>query len=1138
MKLLENVGLVQFFLYEREDLQVGRNTGFLGPNGTGKTALLDAIQAVMLAVDSNRTHYNAHSDGKKKARSLRDYCLGVYDQTEEGRCRDIANTYINLVFRDEATNSVVTAGVSLSASIQSPELVVNGLYILPGVDLSTKSQVELADGVGSVIPWKRFQHVAAELCQLAGTRSSAVFTTNREEFIRKLLVEHLAAPGDKPNPYAFRNAFARSLKLKEMEDLSTSLRDHLIESHPTNVREFRARLDQFRAVRDLIKTIKEQIERASTVCDKYAIVKRERIAETNLLCLKATYHVEHLGELVGDAEVTVEKLDANLTTSRVNLQRASATLEAAVAARDRAIAALNLDPEYRKQAGQAERLSDNRKELVRKQKHLQMSLQAMKNAVIAAGHLQTMTDRRGLFEDAMEQLSDLERIVNTGQSPPVTAISSALTKMAQIHDAVRSVLGEAEANLKTEKARKKELEISLERAGRGLAPLRDGVRTLHRVLSEAGIETKPVCDLVRITDPRWQPVIEAYLGVHIEALLVPSGREDDAIRIYADLKGAQAVYGVKLACPSRLRDMKPFNGRRLAGLLIEGDDQNAVRYLRGELGSVELAENRAELLAGTKAFMASGMIGTGGGVERRRMPGADELKIGRKDNAALQGKVHLELEESRQQEKAAGTAVEQLRKGLQTLAPFSNAEASQRDIEAALTEIRASSQLVQDLGLVLEETQTSAVDMLQENQRKADSASLIAKQVETECQTRVTTIGIELEQATAKVANLSKQFELASTDERAARLQPLYDANEVERHRARLDERHSELNDRIIACDSAISRASNAATNANRDAWGLMTLYLSDYHQTNNDLNGDWLPSYQYILSEKHRLEDMALAEQQEKSEEAYKSALAVFRTDVAQALIVGFDRIEEQVDGLNMVLKNAPLFSNNERYQFRKKIVDQHRPLYEFLQRVREFGGGENDMFGGAGEIPQDFRTLMEGDATSALLHDGSPLADYRRFFSFDVEISRDGKSIGWLSKRFGPGSGGEHRTPLYVIFGAALAAAYGNTQGRNAGSGIMLLDEAFEKMDTQNVRATAMYLNSLGLQMIMAGPETDQPKLSSFLDIYYDMGRYGGRTIQMDKTIVTESTRQLLQSDNPIFNPELMQQEMARLSGGTHGV
>ena len=78
------------------------------------------------------------------------------------------------------------------------------------------------------------------------------------------------------------------------------------------------------------------------------------------------------------------------------------------------------------------------------------------------------------------------------------------------------------------------------------------------------------------------------------------------------------------------------------------------------------------------------------------------------------------------------------------------------------------------------------------------------------------------------------------------------------------------------------------------------------------------------------------------------------------------------------------------------------------------------------------------------------SPLDDYREFFEFDIEILREDpltkapKVVGHLSKRLGPGSGGEHRAPLYVIAGAALASAYRLDRGNKDGLRLMLLDGA----------------------------------------------------------------------------------------------
>src|SRR3546814_17187977 len=103
---------------------------FLGPNGTGKTALLDAFQIVLLAADSNKTHFNASGESKKRARTLREYCLGVYGQSDAERCRPAANTYINLVFRDPETGLPFTEGVSLSARVADPHPPSPTPYIL------------------------------------------------------------------------------------------------------------------------------------------------------------------------------------------------------------------------------------------------------------------------------------------------------------------------------------------------------------------------------------------------------------------------------------------------------------------------------------------------------------------------------------------------------------------------------------------------------------------------------------------------------------------------------------------------------------------------------------------------------------------------------------------------------------------------------------------------------------------------------------------------------------------------------------------------------------------------------------------------------------------------------------------------
>ena len=116
------------------------------------------------------------------------------------------------------------------------------------------------------------------------------------------------------------------------------------------------------------------------------------------------------------------------------------------------------------------------------------------------------------------------------------------------------------------------------------------------------------------------------------------------------------------------------------------------------------------------------------------------------------------------------------------------------------------------------------------------------------------------------------------------------------------------------------------------------------------------------------------------------------------------------------------------------------------------------------------------------------SPLDDYREFFEFDIEIRREDpltrttKVVGHLSKRLGPGSGGEHRAPLYVIAGAALASAYRLDRGNKDGISLILLDEAFNKMDPTKIAATMRYFEDLGVEVFMASPGENEGILTAF--------------------------------------------------------
>ncbi|AZE24660.1 Chromosome segregation protein SMC-like [Pseudomonas chlororaphis subsp. aureofaciens] len=1018
MKLLEHIVLVQFFLYGGDDLETGLNTAFLGPNGTGKSAILDALQVVMLAADGNRTHFNAAGEGKKRARTLRDYCLGAYVPGVDEYARTSANTYVDLVFRDSETGIPFTAGVSLSARIEDTHAVVNGLYILPGVALTPKHHQQTEGQQETVMPWRDFRHVAADLCRLEG-QAAPLITQNKDDFVRHLLIDHLAGPGDKPNSKSLRAAFARSLKLsEEIDDLSDTLRQHLIEPMPSRVKAFRDRLDDVRKLRDLIRALKERIEHASATVDKYTVVKRERTTEVNLTVLKHTYEIEQHGETLDTAEAEIEQLTESIGLGELEQERAKTELLNAKAARDLTIAELNSNPEYLNQATLAQNLRYLEDAQKAKNQELHLQFAAMLAAIAScAPHFQTDA-HVDLLRQTQHQVTMLLKMQEESQIPSAVMIQTALRSLSDVYDVIHHALTQAEREQGQAAARHQDALTASGRADLGLTELHNDTIRLIGVLTNAGIDVTPVCDLVTISDASWQPAIESWLGRHVEALLVPADQELDAIQVYRS-NAASGVYGVKLALPSRTQQWNAPGNEQYAAQLIQGENIDAVRYLQGELGRTALVETNEQLRAGTKVISKEGMASAGGGVERRRLPGINQLRIGRNDAHARRQRSAQHVQDTAEQLRTSNEVVTRLGTSQKKLSPFSDAATLQQVIENQVNELSKTANETRIQKSAFESTLTDSLSALREKKEAADNRQANAERAATTWTEDLARLKVKLENKQSHMQSLKELLEHRLLAERQARQNILYGANDVDRLRNRLDGKHGEnWPDKLIDLDETLRNASKAAANADLDAWVLFTKYVSDNNLQNHSItNENWIGAFEFIFKERQRLEDLELVEQEQKAEQAYEAAVKVFRTDVAQALLSGFDQLEEQIKSLTAVLKAAPPFTNNERYEFRYKVVDEHRSLYDFLYRIRAHGSSEDDLFGGPGETPEAFRMLVDGDISSTLLDETSPLNDHRRFFSYDVEVFQHNTSVGMLSKRFGPASGGEHRTPLYLI-------------------------------------------------------------------------------------------------------------------------
>lgn len=1135
MQLLERMHLVQFFLFEAQTLHFDGTTAIIAPNGAGKSALLDALQIVLFGGDGRYIHFNAQAGGNARARSIRDYCLGTYRSGDDGRKRRTATTYISLVFRDQDSGLPLTAGIALGASVDEPGHRQHGLYLLPGVALDLEDHIERVKGRELPLEWSRFREVASRRCRDAGTGPE--FHASGERFVKDLLYRLRGAPGAHPDLHAFRKAFQNALNLQRVGDIDLFVRTLVAEDRPTDVARFRALLDSFRQIKERIEQLQHRIESAAGVDSRFEVIARHAVRAASYRALAAEYERDLLGEQMDRAQHDRNHATEALASTGRLLAEARAERQALRGEHAGAQAQLQGSHGYGTQAQLDEVAARDRDAMVQLRNGLLREVDTVREQLEAVGKLGLPTVDGTLLANAQAAwVAVYERLAalpGDAALPwgPEQLHAQAIAALAAAAPLVAAVDGHARERHAAHEAARERLEaatLNQQRLAAGQSELNPEAARLLNYLRDAGIAARPVCDLVRVVDPTWQPAIEAYLRGNVEALLIAERDEERAVKLYRSLRDGRAVYGVKLALASHARASR--NAAPAAdsvASLLDGDNADALAFLRRQLGELRCVDSEAELVRSRHGLARDGLLAKGGSIERLRLPAAAELKIGASSSR----------ERARLLREDVQAAAEELRR----LEPqLRRAEACQRGM-ARLAEPDQLAELLHDRALEHrkvesryrsgQESRQAALDP--DLLRMSERAGALKRQLD-ELEIRVEgLISTEalaqdgLAQKERLLEGLRAQEEAASRSAVEAFRDADVDANLVERQRDELDEKSPSLEERLATCRRRADENGGQLQKLLPDAWTELRNYAGTHAIELPFDSSQWRAARSFLHRELSRLRETELVNYQAEARHAYQTAVETFRSNVANTLHDNFARLKSQIAALNRTLRHSPAFSNNERYRFHYEVVPEYRDLHGFIGRVADLGG-EDNLFGSAGEVPAAFGELMDESATARAVD--SPLEDYRRFFQFGVQIRQEERVIGTLSERMRSGSGGEHRAPLYVIAGAALSAAYGKSEAYPGGLGLILLDEFGDKIDAQNARATTDYLRSLGLQLVLAAPDTAQGTLSGVLDSYIELFR-DEDLLQVEHVDIRPEARELLLSDQFDLHPELLAEEAARI-------
>ena len=156
--------------------------------------------------------------------------------------------------------------------------------------------------------------------------------------------------------------------------------------------------------------------------------------------------------------------------------------------------------------------------------------------------------------------------------------------------------------------------------------------------------------------------------------------------------------------------------------------------------------------------------------------------------------------------------------------------------------------------------------------------------------------------------------------------------------------------------------------------------------------------------------------------------------------------------------------------------------------------------------ELMQKFMPAKDADDTELKKHrhEMEKFADYRTYLSFrmyEIVTDEQGKTIrkNYVDEMAGRDSGGEGQNPKYVALLAGFAMLYMSQSNRDSKIKLVMLDEAFSKMDQERSAVCLQYARKMDLQLVVCVPDERLQSLIRNVDSVYGFRRKNNRISMM---------------------------------------
>lgn len=1076
-KALSKICLNNWHYIEKKVLSFSEGINFFtGHSGSGKSTVIDALQIVLYANTDGRGFFNkAAADDSD--RSLIEYLRGMISVGDNNEVKYIRNrnfsTTIVLELEQTVTGDRECVGVVFDVETATNEISRLFFWHKAGIPEHHYRKEGRAMATSEV----------REYIQTNFAREEFYFGTSNERFRRQLYDIYLGGLDADKFPRLFKRAIPFKMNIK-LEDF---VREYICMEQDIQIEDMQESVLQYGRMRKKIEDTLKEITSLKEIRDGY-----DHFVEAGKDVGVCQYRLEklmmlQLKEQIRDLREKMEKAEEDKQQQEESRKKLSDELSVLAAEYDdlvKQIANSGFDNLKTELTGVNELLE----QLTRNKAAWQQTcaqLEKWKDLDVTPN--QTIWDIES-FSKGNISLGELRRLRHS---------------LKTIREEVENDRQEASSELRKIKKRDKEITEELGQLKKGnkaypkeLENARYELQTRLSTKFGKAVKVHILADLLDMRSETWHKAVEGYLGSNKLSMVVEPAYAKAAMEIYREMDGNK-FFRSSVLDTERVQKEKPLVADQALAEEVTAKEPYVRAFVDLLLGRVIKCHTIDELRRQRTGVTPDCLLYKN--FQLKRLNPADYTKRSYIGESSMKQRIKDLNQELKQLDAKKQPFADMVSKAEEILGLEALGRSEEEYIEQqeALTVMKEKTEQKKHLEAKMLKMKEESIDALEERQR--ENKELQAKKQELLSEVSKSVWNRERQIEDWQRLHLSANSELTERERSFQFNEQLEQAFE-DYMKDRSASNYENLKNGTIR---KIKQAEEKKEEVYRELVELRSAYLREYPNRTFSPAIEHNEPYEKLLS---TLECDHLLDYQERAREQARSAAEHFKDDFISKIRYAILEAYQRRDELNRIISRLDF--GKDKYQFRitknkgpdgiyypmfmdeslqidpstlDATMDHQMNLFsmEHESRYGEVMSDLIDIF-----IPPENASPEELDEAKRNME---KYADYRTYLSFDMEQIVEGEeklTIG-LSRMIKKNSGGEGQNPLYVALLASFAQAYRINLSpkirRSPTIRLVVLDEAFSKMDAEKVASCIELIRGLGFQAIISATND---KIQNYLE------------------------------------------------------